>query len=100
MHSAVILVGYIALFWSYAPVGGINVSARSAAAGVRICVTLRPWFRCSFASDAMLAMAKISRRVLGSMSIFARNLKAALHYESRCTIRWRDRVRMRALDRP
>lgn len=100
MHSAVILVGYIALFWSYAPVGGINVSARSVAAGVRICVTLRPWFRCSFASDAMLAMAKISRRVLGSMSMFARNLKAALHHESRCTTRRRDRVKMRALDCP
>lgn len=56
--------------------------------------------RCGFASDAMQAMAKISKRVLVGMSMFARNLKAALHHESRCTTRRRDRVKMRAIDCP
>lgn len=57
-------------------------------------------FRYSFASDAMQAMAKISKRVLVGMSMFARNLKAALHHESRCTTRRRDRVQTGALDCP
>lgn len=57
-------------------------------------------FRCSFASDAMQAMAKISKRVPVGMSMFARNFKAALHHESRYTTRRRDRVKIRALDCP